>query len=165
MEIFINRDGQQMGPYSLDDVMTYLKEGTLVPTDLAWYEGAADWMPLSNVPGVPTRQSSPPPPPPPPPPLTRQTSLDQTRIGTTYKDYEEVPWHRRSGWNSAFLLVGFLIFPPLLWMSCVFVLTGEIYYKKKDAQGILKTWPRGNRAGAIFLIVMQALLIYGRLNK
>ncbi len=41
-----------MGPYSLEEVNRQLAAGTVTGTDLAWYEGAAGWAPLSSVPGV-----------------------------------------------------------------------------------------------------------------
>ena len=52
MMIHVMRDGQQFGPYTLEDVNTYLAQGTLLPTDQAWYEGASDWMLITQVPGV-----------------------------------------------------------------------------------------------------------------
>ena len=52
MQIHINRDGQNYGPYSLDEARQYLASGNLIETDLAWFEGAANWMPLSQVPGI-----------------------------------------------------------------------------------------------------------------
>lgn len=52
MMIHVMRDGQQFGPYTLEDVNAYLAQGTLLPTDQAWYEGARDWMLLTQVPGV-----------------------------------------------------------------------------------------------------------------
>ena len=50
--IHVMRDGQQFGPYTIEDINTYLAQGTLLPTDQAWYEGAANWMPITEVPGV-----------------------------------------------------------------------------------------------------------------
>ena len=41
MNIHIQRDGQQMGPYPLEQVNEYLAQGTLLPTDPAWHE---DWL-------------------------------------------------------------------------------------------------------------------------
>ena len=49
MQFHISRNGQQFGPYSLDDVRAQLASGTLLPTDLAWKEGAPDWQPLSSM--------------------------------------------------------------------------------------------------------------------
>jgi hypothetical protein len=52
MQIHIGRDGKPMGPFSLEEVNRQLATGTLSLSDLAWYEGAAGWAPLSTVPGV-----------------------------------------------------------------------------------------------------------------
>ena len=52
MMIHISRDGQQFGPYTLEDARAHLASGALLATDQAWYEGAPDWMPLDQVPGV-----------------------------------------------------------------------------------------------------------------
>ncbi|UGB37983.1 RDD family protein [Frateuria soli] len=47
MEIWIGRDGQRHGPYKEDDVRQWLRDGQLAGEDLGWYEGLADWQPLS----------------------------------------------------------------------------------------------------------------------
>ncbi|HWB60892.1 MAG TPA: DUF4190 domain-containing protein [Chthoniobacteraceae bacterium] len=52
MQILIYRNGQQSGPFSPEQIKAQLASGALQPGDLAWYEGAADWMPLSSVPGI-----------------------------------------------------------------------------------------------------------------
>jgi hypothetical protein len=52
MQIYIGKNGQQLGPFSLEEVNRKLAEGTFTGADLAWYEGAAGWSPLSGVPGI-----------------------------------------------------------------------------------------------------------------
>jgi hypothetical protein len=52
MMIHVMRDGQQFGPYTLEDVNAYLAQGTLLATDQAWYEGTPEWMLITQVPGV-----------------------------------------------------------------------------------------------------------------
>ena len=52
MQITIKRDGENHGPYPLEQVREMLANGSMQPTDLAHYEGAADWVPLHQVPGV-----------------------------------------------------------------------------------------------------------------
>src|SRR4051794_2494378 len=52
MQIYIGKNGQQLGPFSLEEVNRKLADGTFTGADLAWYEGAAGWAPLSGVPGV-----------------------------------------------------------------------------------------------------------------
>jgi len=61
MMIHIDRGGERMGPYSLEDVNRYLADGTLQPSDLGWYDGAADWAPLTNIEGVVAAGAVPPP--------------------------------------------------------------------------------------------------------
>ena len=47
MEIWIGRDGQRHGPYPEEEVRQWLRSGQLAREDLGWYEGLADWQPLS----------------------------------------------------------------------------------------------------------------------
>lgn len=47
MEIWIGRDGERHGPYKEADVREWLQSGKMSGTDLGWYEGLADWQPLS----------------------------------------------------------------------------------------------------------------------
>ena len=52
MQIYVGKNGQQLGPFTLDEVNRKLADGAFSGSDLAWYEGAAGWAPLSGVPGV-----------------------------------------------------------------------------------------------------------------
>jgi uncharacterized RDD family membrane protein YckC len=47
MEVWIGRDGERHGPYTEADVRQWLASGEVSPADLGWYEGLADWQPLS----------------------------------------------------------------------------------------------------------------------
>ena len=49
MMIHISRDGDLFGPYCPEQGQEYLAAGQLLPTDMAWYEGAADWVPVTEV--------------------------------------------------------------------------------------------------------------------
>jgi len=61
--IYIDREGEQFGPYSIDQVSSYLGDGSLLVSDMAWHEGLNDWVPVSHIQGVilPKNRSSPPP--------------------------------------------------------------------------------------------------------
>ena len=50
--IYVLRDGGQFGPYTMEDANLFLSQGSLLPADQAWYEGAPDWMPITQVPGI-----------------------------------------------------------------------------------------------------------------
>ena len=52
MLLHFDRDGDPFGPYPLEEAREYLKRGEILPTDQAWFEGAADWMPVMEVPGM-----------------------------------------------------------------------------------------------------------------
>lgn len=67
MQIFLSRKGQRQGPYTVQTIQSMLRIGTAKATDLAWYEGAADWMPLTQVPGI--TMAAPPKPQPAAPPI------------------------------------------------------------------------------------------------
>jgi len=47
MEVWIGRDGERHGPYKEEDVRQWLRSGQVSRDDLGWYEGLADWQPLS----------------------------------------------------------------------------------------------------------------------
>lgn len=47
MEVWIGRDGERHGPYMEADIRQWLASGEISPADLGWYEGLADWQPLS----------------------------------------------------------------------------------------------------------------------
>jgi len=70
-QYFIAREGEQTGPYTLDQMQQMKGADQLLPTDMAWTEGQEDWLPLSQIVG----DTSPTPPPatslPPPPPATK----------------------------------------------------------------------------------------------
>lgn len=65
MRIHITTNGQQQGPYSIDEINSLIASGQLPASDtLAWYEGCQDWIELARVPGVLIATSAQPPPPP-----------------------------------------------------------------------------------------------------
>lgn len=71
--------------------------------------------------------------------------------------FEEVPWFRRSGIMTAFILVGFVLFPPLLWTACIITLTGEVYENRVKKDGTLAKWSAGNKLAAVVVLVLQLL--------
>jgi len=60
MSLLINKDGQQLGPYSLDEARALVLSGHLDADDWAWIDGAAEWIPLKDVPGFSSAPSTPP---------------------------------------------------------------------------------------------------------
>lgn len=73
-EISVNRSGQPFGPYLLPEVKDYLKSGNLRFSDMVWFQGLPEWVPLSAIPGISDGikglgAAAPPPPKPPPAPV------------------------------------------------------------------------------------------------
>jgi len=79
-------------------------------------------------------------------------------MGKDYEYYEDVPWYRRSGTASIFVLCGFCLLPPLLWTVCVICLTGDIYNNKLDRDGYLTKWSSGNKVAAVIILVLQTIV-------
>lgn len=49
MQIYLARNNQQAGPYSLEQVNQMLANGQVVLTDLAWHEGMPEWKILGDL--------------------------------------------------------------------------------------------------------------------
>ena len=72
-----------------------------------------------------------------------------------YHEYAEVPWYRRSNFNSALLflqLFTWAIFPVSICV-CIVLLTGDIYLNKKNTDGNLQIWGFGNKIAAVVLLI------------
>ena len=52
MQIHVTHNGQQYGPLALEEVNAHLAAGQFSPDDLAWWEGATEWVPITTVPGI-----------------------------------------------------------------------------------------------------------------
>jgi hypothetical protein len=51
MEVYISKEGEQQGPYSVEQLDELLQAEAITGDDLYWYEGCEDWLPLSEFPG------------------------------------------------------------------------------------------------------------------
>jgi len=49
MQIHVNRNGQQFGPYTVEEIQDFLQQGSLTVSDWAWHEGLADWVQISQL--------------------------------------------------------------------------------------------------------------------
>ena len=52
MNIYISRNKEKFGPYTVEDVQVLINKGILAEMDYAWAEGASEWAPLSKVEGL-----------------------------------------------------------------------------------------------------------------
>lgn len=48
-QIYIARDGQKMGPYSMAEINGRLQSGAFSTADQAWHEGLPAWVPLADL--------------------------------------------------------------------------------------------------------------------
>ena len=46
MNIYLLKDGEKHGPYSIDRVVEFIRKGECMMSGLAWREGMADWKPI-----------------------------------------------------------------------------------------------------------------------
>ena len=100
MEVWIGRDGERHGPYNEDDVRQWLRSGQVSREDLGWYEGLADWQPLSVL--FPDAAVSPPAAAPPVTP-TPTMPLPQTTTASL-EDYAGF-WKRLAAWILDYLIL------------------------------------------------------------
>lgn len=49
---FIHSNGEQMGPYTGEQLVQYAQQGSVTAETLVWAEGMAEWAPASQVPGL-----------------------------------------------------------------------------------------------------------------
>ena len=50
MNIYIHKDGQQYGPFTLDQLREYVSQGSFSQEDLACYDGQ-NWVAIAQIPG------------------------------------------------------------------------------------------------------------------
>jgi hypothetical protein len=48
----VSRNGQNYGPYTLEDLQRYVASGNVLPTDLAKSDETHDWVPVSQIVGI-----------------------------------------------------------------------------------------------------------------
>ena len=53
MRYLVSKDGQQFGPFELDELTRYVQEGSFLLTDHCWQEGWDQWFPIHSVVSVP----------------------------------------------------------------------------------------------------------------
>ena len=58
MQVYVHKDGQNLGPYSIGQLRPYLQAGNFTGDDLACIDGV-NWIVLKDVPGIVDRKSKP----------------------------------------------------------------------------------------------------------
>jgi len=70
MELYLHRNGEQVGPYNEDQISSMITNGALSRDDIVWHDGLIEWQPLHAVFSLP--------PPLAPPPLSHHPVQPQT---------------------------------------------------------------------------------------
>jgi hypothetical protein len=52
MTIFVLKNGNRLGPFTLEQVAASIQKREMLMTDLAWHEGMAEWRPLHELAGI-----------------------------------------------------------------------------------------------------------------
>ena len=52
LKIYLYKNDEQFGPYSLEQVQAFVDTKSFRPTDSVWFDGCEDWTTLSRVPGI-----------------------------------------------------------------------------------------------------------------
>ncbi|MDR0534426.1 MAG: DUF4190 domain-containing protein [Verrucomicrobiales bacterium] len=60
-QIFIGKNGQKLGPFSVAEIKQKLANGEISKFDLAWHEGLAEWKPLGFLQEIAANGEIPPP--------------------------------------------------------------------------------------------------------
>jgi hypothetical protein len=60
MRLLVNKDGRQLGPYTVEEARALVLSGQLSATSWAWPDGAKDWIALKDVPGFSVAAAPPP---------------------------------------------------------------------------------------------------------
>ena len=50
--LLLHKNGQQHGPYPIEQVKAWIAAGQVQGTDQVWYEGASGWMTVASIPGL-----------------------------------------------------------------------------------------------------------------
>ena len=52
MQVYLYRNDEQFGPYSVDQIQAFVDTRSFSPADSAWFEGCDEWTTISHVPGI-----------------------------------------------------------------------------------------------------------------
>jgi hypothetical protein len=99
MKIWINRAGQNLGTFTLEEIQRRLDQAQFVATDLAWQEGMETWKPLSEFPGLTIPSAMPE-----PPPLVPPAMVPSNEVATAAAAEVAPAWEQLSelGFGKAF---------------------------------------------------------------
>lgn len=152
MEIYVYRNEQRLGPFSLEEITEQFKAGILNAADLCWHEGCADWKPLLGL-VEPSINSGPPPLPPQPPPLPlRALKPDAATPSAAPKTFLQYP--EFFGGSPT----GYMVFGLMAWKGGTLGL-GLVFGALVCT--MIKRWNQSPFLGAIWLMISSVIVSLG----
>ena len=114
MQIFLTRNGQQDGPFSLEQIRGQIRSNLLLMSTPAWVEGWEDWKTVTDIPGLIEATPS---------VLPPAETATQTAASLVTTDTREVLWEGRPAWRNyaTHLALGTLTI-PLFGLGLLFIL-------------------------------------------
>ncbi len=88
---YLGREGQQFGPVNDAEFRRLFDGGQLLPTDLVWREGFAEWLPVASLQLAPLEPAPAVPPPPPPPHRAHQEDDRRDQASEHHLDERPAP--------------------------------------------------------------------------
>lgn len=148
---YIAKGQKTLGPCTLDDLRNFLAYGSISHGDLVMRDGEQQWHPVASLQEMAAAEDV---------PEARERSasgLLPRRRTVRYRDYERVPMDQRGGKVLMWLVLGFLIFPPLLWRAAHAVFSARVFRRQTDENGYLVCWPRWIEVLTTILIVINGI--------
>jgi hypothetical protein len=148
---YIAKGQKTLGPCTLDDLRNFLAYGSIQQGDLVMRDGEKQWRPVATLLEIASAQED---------GKNEKADLESivTRRRTVrYRDYDRVPYEQRGGVVLRWLMLGFLLFPPLLWRSAVSIYSQTIFRSRTDENGYLEIWPRWPELAVTLMIVLNGI--------
>ena len=145
---FIAKGRRSLGPCSIDDVRSFLAYGSINDNDLFRAEHESQWQPIWRMPGLMPGEG-----------VVNAREIELPRRIARYRDYAKVPYDLRGSVVLRRLIVGFLLFPPLLWKAASTIFQARVYSRKEDENGYLLMWP-ASAARPLYAILAANAVIW-----
>jgi hypothetical protein len=127
MNYFIGKNGQQLGPFSEEQVRDMVRGGMVSPEDLGWHQGTTAWVPLHQLLGaVPASAPST------PPPITGGATAKSAHQGHVGENPPSLAIGTALWWLIASCIMGLVVTlfapPQLTWATFVPLVAYAVYF-------------------------------------
>lgn len=149
---YIAKGQKTLGPCTLDDLRNFLAYGSIQHGDLVMRDGEKQWHPVASLIEIAMAGEKD------APEEKGALGFLPRRRTVRYRDYDRVPRDQRGGVVLRWLVLGFLIFPPLLWRAAVSIYSHPVFSSQADENGYLRVWPRWPEMAVTLMIVLNGIL-------